>query len=376
MRWCALLVGLWLALRGAMLMLGAELGEARTLSLHGHRVSVLYLHGQTPSDTLLVVTHGGLASKETVLPLCWEARHRGVDCVAVDALGHGESSAQPARDTIGASARALQVHTQLDAQYTKIRFIGHSMGAYLGRGHAYPCASSFALGQGTVCDDDRVVWGTLHRTLGLGDNAYLLAHVLESWTPWVVRRALDRTLGAAPTPSHLGALITLAWLSFAVAGALGVLLARMIRAPQARSWPPLLRGLLGASAVWCGLTVGGWRALWWLLPTQLSDLVVVAATLTMALALTWISVWLVPQARLGRALGVMSALGIAFYLYVLYSPREMGTLMLLLPTMSVPLVPWVWLWHGLSRIQQDEVESATFCALLLSLFVALLLPAF
>lgn len=248
------------------------------------------------------------------------------------------------------------------------------MGAYLGRGHGFPCETSFALGQTTICQDDRVVWGTLHRTLGLSGDAYLLAHVLESWTPWVVLHALDRTLGPARGPSHLGALIALAWISFAIAIAIGVLVARTIRSRS--TWPPLLRGLIGAGALWCALAFGGWRALWWLVPTQRTDPAVVTCTLTIALTLTALTRRLRPRARLGLFFGAMSALIVAYGLFLMYRGRAMGGLMMLLVAMPLPLVPWVWLWHRLSRVHHDELESAAFTALLLSLFVALLLPAF
>lgn len=366
---------MWLVLRSLLLATGAELGEARTLEIDGRQVTVLFFRGAEPAPTLLVATHGGLSSKESVLAVCWAARRRGADCVAVDALGHGGSSAQPDVFTVRLMREAMRVAPGL-GHYENVRFLGHSMGAYLGRGTPYPCGESVALGQTTDCDDDRVVWGTLHRTLGLSEDWYLLSHVLESWTPWVVERALDLVLPKAPAPSSISLQIALMWLSFAVAVAAGVAFARAFRA--AATWPPALRGLGGAVIVWTALDVGAWRNLWFLTPTQASDFVVLGLVLAGSLVLALLMRLFGGRSPLvGAWLGTLFPFGAALALFVTFRSREMGGLMALLPLMSIPLIPWVWLWERASRAPRGElVESCVFVAALLTAFVTLLLPAF
>ncbi len=364
----------WLALRLALLATGAELGEARTVAVGPNRVAVLLFQGPAPATTLLVVTHGGLASKESVMAVCWEARRRGADCVAVDALGHGASSAQPPSHTVAAMRAALVVAPALGS-YRTVRFLGHSMGAYLGRGRPYACAQSVALGQETECADDRVVWGTLHRTLGLSQDWYLLAHVLESWTPWVVERALDQVLPKA-TPGPLPVQIALSWASFALATAAGVALAAAFR--RRCTWSPALRGLSAGAIVWAALDLGAWRTLWFLTPTQASDAIVFAGVVLTSLLVAQLARVLgLRRALLGTVLASLVALAVAAGLFVMFRTRELGALLALLPLMTVPLVPWVWLWERCSRSpRSDVVESAMFTSTLLACFVALLLPGF
>lgn len=365
---------LWLLLRGLLLTSGAELGHARTLSMPGgHRVAVLSFQDDPPRDTLIVATHGGLSSKESLMAVCWEARRRGADCVAVDALGHGASSAQPERNRVRSMRAALRVAPALGS-YRQVRFLGHSMGAYLGRGDPYPCAESVALGQETaLCPDQRIVWGTLHRTLGLSADWYLLAHVLESWTPWAVARALDYLIPPARVSTELPWQIALSWMSFAVAIAAGVAAARAVRA---RLGSPLARGLAGAALVWLAMTVGAWRTLWFLLPTQLGDFVLIGLVVgASVLAAALLCAIRLGAPRVGFLLACVVTVTSAYVLYVSLGHGELGGLMLLLPLMALPLLPWVHLWERLSRpANADAVETAAFTALLMSAFVALLLP--
>ena len=88
----ALLGGLWIALRIALVLEGGELGRAIDVHIDGRRSSALLFRGEVPARNLVVASHGGLATKESLLSVCWEARRRGADCVLVDALGHGSSS--------------------------------------------------------------------------------------------------------------------------------------------------------------------------------------------------------------------------------------------------------------------------------------------
>ena len=98
----------------------------------------LYLTGGEPVEVLVITAHGGLASKETTLEFCREARARGADCLAVDLAGHGASASVAAHLTdrvSGASCSAMSAElTVLDRPsplgvdgptYGRRVFIGH-----------------------------------------------------------------------------------------------------------------------------------------------------------------------------------------------------------------------------------------------------------
>jgi hypothetical protein len=367
----AALFVLWVALRCALAMTDAPLGEARQLEIGAHRVSVLLFRGERPASTLLVVAHGGLASKETLTAVCWEARRRGADCVAVDALGHGGSSAQPSREVVVDMRRALDV-ARLIGPYPEVRFLGHSMGAFLGRGHPYPCAESVAVGNHTACDDQREVFGTVHRSLGLSDQWYLLSHVLEPWTPRVIEVALDHVLGkTADHRSQMTMQIALSWLSFAVMMALGVVVARALRA-QGRP------ALAAAVVMWLALDIAAWRILWFMTPTQWSDGLVIGVVVSVV----WLAAALLQRMGAkapawGVAVGVSVPLAAALALFVAFAHREFGGLLILLPTLGVPLAAVVVVWERLSRPKRGAslVEASLFVSVLLATFIALLLPS-
>jgi hypothetical protein len=357
---------------------GGELGQSATVSVGPHAVAVLWFRDAVPRDTLLVVAHGGLASKETLSAVCWEARRRGADCVAVDALGHGASSAQPALGTIAAMREALRVDRSVRPAYLQVAFLGHSMGAFLGRGHSFSCGQSVALGQGTDCDDDRVVWGTLHRTLGLPAGAYLLAHVLESWTPWVIRAALDHVLPIrSPPPDRLALGIALAWLSLGAALGAGLSAAAWIRQTD---WlrSAAARGALASGALWLALAIGGWRTLWFLWPTQPLDLLIVALAIAPTLLITRVAQALTSAGpRTGTTVASLIVLALASVLFVTYRGRAFGGLLVLLPCMTIALWPVVALLERTSRpAREDAAESAVFVGGTLGLFLALLVPGF
>ncbi|HEU4536883.1 MAG TPA: hypothetical protein VFS00_22325, partial [Polyangiaceae bacterium] len=157
------LAGAWALMRLGLLSAGGEAGRAVDLTIDGRRVAALVFRGDAPAPALLVAAHGGLASKETLMHVCWEARRRHADCVALDALGHGASEALPRDRVIEAMRGALRADRALGAYegYETVRFLGHSMGAFLGCGAAFPCARSVSLGQGVDCPPDRIVWGTV-----------------------------------------------------------------------------------------------------------------------------------------------------------------------------------------------------------------------
>ncbi len=367
----------WALLRLALLAAGGDPGRAADLTVGGRRVAALVFRDEAaPARTLLVVAHGGLASKETLLNVCWEARRRGADCVAVDALGHGASAPRPPGQIIAAMRASLRADLAL-GRYEAVRFLGHSMGAYLGCGAVFPCEHSVSLGQAVNCPPDRIVWGTVHRALGLPDAFYLpVSHVLESWTPSAVDEALDRVLGPAPgARARIGLTVALAWTSCASMVGLGLVAAAALR--TSARLPPAARGLAAAAAVWGALALGAWRALWFLPPTQASDAVLIGPTVAAALAAA------ATLRALGRR-GAFAGVGIAAFVagaasavaFVAYPHRELAGLVALLPALNVPLAFAVAAGERVTRPRgADAVEGAAFAAALLATCQALLLPA-
>lgn len=132
---------LWLGLRLLLLWSGGQLGECARFRFGQSEVAAIIVPGKGAGGErpLLIAAHGGLAAKETLLGLCWEAAQRGADCVTLDALGHGDSNSLPTRNTIAAMRRALHVEHALGVGSERVYFIGHSMGAYLGCGAVFPC---------------------------------------------------------------------------------------------------------------------------------------------------------------------------------------------------------------------------------------------
>lgn len=374
------LVALWLLLRCALLLTGAEPGEGVRVRIGEDEVAALLFRGDRPAKTLLVATHGGLASKETLLPVCWEARRRGADCVAIDALGHGASSALPSgRDSIASMRKALRVDRTLatSGSATNVRFVGHSMGAYLGCGAVFPCEDSVAMGQGVDCPESRIVWGDVHRSLGLSDSFYLpISHVLEPWTPRVVDTVVDSTLRSQSIGAHgrIALQVALAWLSFFVAAAAGLAFAISVRSTTALS--PSLRGLFGAAIVWGALVVGGYRNLWFLLPTQTSDaLVVVPIVGVTFLAVSLARVLGLQAPVLGCLLGACVAEFAAVLAAALYPPRALAGILALPIALIAFMAFFVVAGERLSRRSSaNALESGLFVSTLLGMFLALLLP--
>ncbi len=369
-------VALWLALRAALVASGGEPGQAIDLENDGHRSAVLLFRGASKAHTLVVASHGGLASKESLMSICWEARRRGADCVLVDALGHGASGAIPPSNALGALHRGLRVDGAL-GPYADVRYVGHSMGAALGCGAVYPCAKSVSIGQGVACDPSRIVYGSVHRDLGLPDAFYLpVSHVLEPWTPSVIDHAMSRLLPSAePDRGAIVTKLVLAWSSFAVMMAVGVLGARRLRAVASLS--PLVRGLVGAAILWAASTLGAWRTLWFLFPTQLGDVAMFASVLVPSLGM----------ALMLRAIGLRATFfGVAIASVVcqiaaiaacvsVHVP-VIGHLLVLMPLLNVPLAVLIGVWERLSRSRfSDIVEGAAMASALGSAFLALLLPA-
>lgn len=370
------LVALWLALRAALVASGGELGQAIDIEIDGHTTAALLFRGAAKRRTLVVASHGGLASKESMLSVCWEARRRGADCVLVDALGHGASGAIPSRDALGALHRGLRVDGAV-GPYSDVRYVGHSMGAALGCGAVYPCAQSVSIGQGVACDESRIVYGSVHRYLGLPEIFYLpVSHLLEPWTPSVVDRAMSRLLPAASSDrAAIETKVFLAWSSFAVMMVLGVLGAKRVRA--ATSLSPLARGLLAAAVMWTALALGACRTLWFLFPTQLGDVVLVAVVVgpSLGAALLLRTVGL-RRSFAGVAVACVASEVVAILACALVHVPVIGHLLVLMPMLFMPLAGVIGAWEWLSRsTRSDVVEGAAMASALGATFLALLLPA-
>lgn len=377
----AVCLGMWLVLRLTLLCCGGSFGEAVRVTLGPHSVSALVLRASDSpgSRPLLLAVHGGLAAKETLLPLCWEANRRGADCATIDALGHGASSRVPTAHSLDAMRSALPIQHALGFPAHPTYFIGHSMGAHLGCGAVFSCAHCAAIGQPVHCDASRIVYGTLHQSLGLPRAFYLpVSHVLEPWTPAVIATALDRVL-PLPRPAdatmHIARNVALAWAALAAMAVAGVLLSRWVRA-QAYI-PAALRGGLAALVLLLALALAGWRTLWWLIPTQRTDLLIVLPLVAAA--------WL--AARIGQAVGlrhprwgVLCAALLSEWAALLclrYVPLDALRGLLRLPLgLLLPVLCTVAVWEYASRTHPDSRESAVFCATLLGTCLALLVPGF
>ena len=377
----ALLIALWLGLRGLLLLEGGSPGEALDVRLNGHAVSALLLRAKaerTPRP-LVIALHGGLAAKETLLALCWEALRRGADCATLDALGHGQSGRLPHEHAISAMRSALHIEQALGVASTQTYFIGHSMGAHLGCGTVFPCERCVAIGQPVSCDERRIVYGTVHAQLGLSHRFYLpISHVLEPWTPSVIESALDRLLpqskreNAAP---RIRRDVLLAWGSLGVMALAAVLLARIMRAQA--GIPAALRGALAALVILSALAIASYRALWWLVPTQRADALIALALIAAA--------WLAAHAGKWLGLrhpgwGVLFAALLSEYAAVLcYQHVPIAALrgLLRLPLgLLLPVILVVALWERLSRTHRSSAEAAVFAAVLLGGCLALLVPGF
>jgi pimeloyl-ACP methyl ester carboxylesterase len=370
------LAALWLALRVALVASGGELGHAIDIDIGGHRSAALLFRGASPAHTLVVSSHGGLASKESMLSVCWEARRRGADCILVDALGHGASGAIPSRDALGALHRGLRVEGAIGS-YSDVRYVGHSMGAALGCGAVYPCARSVSIGQGVACDESRIVYGSVHRDLGLPEVFYLpVSHLLEPWTPSVIDRAMSRLLPEASSDrAAIETKVVLAWSSFAVMMAIGVLAAKRARAVT--SLGPLARGLAAGAVIWAALALGAWRTLWFLVPTQVGDVAMIAAVLVPSLgaALLLRTVGL-RSSLVGATMACVVSEMVAILTFALVRVPVIGQLLVLMPLLCMPLAVVIVSWERLSRCtRSDVVEGAAMASALGAAFLALLLPA-
>lgn len=377
---CVPLFALWLALRIGLALCGAPLGESISFQIDDQHVAQGLLFRSDKgagSHPLLIAAHGGLATKETLLGLCWEAASRGADCVTLDELGHGASSPVPIHKTIAAMRAALHVERQLGYSIDNTYFIGHSMGAYLGCGSAFSCSHCVAIGQSVPCEDRRMVYGQVHKQLGLPAAMYLpVSHVLEPWTPSVIATALDRGLpltGPSGATQRITLRIALAGGSFAVLLSVGVLLARCVR--HRVSLPGPIRGVLAAVVLLSVLAVGSYRTLWWLLPFQRTDLLIILPLLGAVWLLTVLGRWLGLRGSLsGVLLAALAAELAALLCYWVFPALPLRGLLRLPLGLLLPLIILVMTWDKLSRKTDDSIESALFAASLLGTFLALLIP--
>ena len=376
----AVLFLVWLGLRVWLWSAGAPLGESVTVRVDSQHVAkgLLFRSAEgTKPRPLLIAAHGGLATKETLLGLCYEAVSRGADCVTIDELGHGASSPVPILNTISAMRAALHVERALGQSAEHTYFVGHSMGAYLGCGSAFSCSHCVAIGQSVPCEDRRMIYGRLHQQLGLSAAFYLpVSHVLEPWTPSVIETAIDRALPLAKPKGatlRISMRIALAWGSLVVMMCIGVILARCVRQIMSIPGPP--RGLLAAAIVWCALAVGSYRTLWWLLPFQRTDLLIVLSLILSALMVTMVARWLSLRHPLwGVFIAALLAEIAAVCCYAAFPAEPLRGLLRLPLGLLLPLIIAVTAMEKLSRHTDDSRESALFAASLLGTFLALLVP--
>ncbi|MCU0686812.1 MAG: hypothetical protein MUF34_31955, partial [Polyangiaceae bacterium] len=136
------------------------------------------------------------------------------------------------------------------------------------------------------------------------------------------------------------------------------------------------RGAMAAGALWACLCLGGWRAIWYLWPSQPSDWAIIGFTTLAASALGFLARSV--GARRGRW-GLLAAFVCvefgACVVQMRFPARELGTLLMLPPFLLVPVSAVVALWERLSRPpESDPLESAAFASALLGAFLALLVP--
>jgi pimeloyl-ACP methyl ester carboxylesterase len=372
----AVLLVAWLALRIVLLVMGGGSGRFVSLPVGEHRLAGLYFRGEKPAATLLVAGHGAIASKETLLPICWEARRRGVDCLTVDHLGHGQSSPMPRQGTYDAmrASLALAVKSLGVPEETRVVFVGHSLGAVLGCGHAAPCERSVAIGQRTACGPAHEVWGRVHRFFGLADSYYALSHTLEPWTPRVVHDAVDEV---TPHDEHgtirVAVMVTLAWASFTCAALAALSFARGVRA-----WPlrPELRALAAAMIVWAGLILGSLRTLWFTLPVQPGDGWIMAIVVGASLGLGALARLLgISGTWWGSVVSFLVAETVMIGISLLFPVPEFKHLM----AIPVGLLPvpcfFAAVAERLTRKDRGLLEATVFASVVSAPFVALLVPA-
>ena len=234
-------------------------------------------------EPTVLASHGGMASKETLLHICAEVARRNGTCVAVDLPGHGENRS-PAFTAPNPGCRDARTALRAAWETTpgKSGFIGHSYGAHLG------CEAGLSPGAfiGARCAKGSI-WGNWHRSLGTDAELYALSHVTEPWDPRVVDQAVARTLRTGrrvPPPWGRFGLMGLGLLTAfgASAGASSVIRGRLSRRQVPGARLPRLAAPLAAAAgaaVWIGIVSLSLHAnLWWPWPTQPSDGLVWAAT--------------------------------------------------------------------------------------------------
>jgi hypothetical protein len=130
--------------------------------------------------------------------------------------------------------------------------------------------------------------------------------------------------------------------------------------------------------MWAALALGAWRTLWFLFPTQLSDVLMLASVVVPSLGAALL-LRLIGLRRpfVGVAVACVVSEVVAILACTLVHVPIIGHLLVLVPLLYVPLAVVIGAWERLSRCptQSDVVEGAAMASALGATFLALLLPA-
>ena len=121
--------------------------------------------------------------------------------------------------------------------------------------------------------------------------------------------------------------------------------------------------------------VASWRTLWWLVPLQRTDLLIIATLVATAFVLSSVG----RQVGLGKPLwgvllGTVLTEGAAVCCFVAFPVAPLRGLLILPLGLLIPVALVVGLCERFSRSQGDSVEAAVFTTLMLGAFLTLLVP--
>ena len=235
-------------------------------------------------DTVLV-THGGLASKETMLAYAYAAADGGHAVVLADLPAHG-SSGLPAGPSISQSTREWK---RLATAEQVTLAIGHSLGS------TYLCPSarihvtfprSVHIGRDEKCGGKgrRNLEGDSFRLAIPRLGSYHLDHFLEPWNPGLVAEATG-----APLDPLVVSYAVLPWSAFFFGMIAAVMVQRGLVSPFLRDRVhPLLSGGVSALVLGVAFALLTWRRLWYPLPSLHSDLDIALQVALPTLVACWV----------------------------------------------------------------------------------------
>ena len=369
---------------------------------------------------LLVVAHGGLTNRTSMMAFCYEANARGADCLSLDLLGHGASKGyitdfrEPGcAETRGVLHDALEDARILGVQgrhYSKIGYVGHSLGAALlcemGTNNAA------YVGQFCAANPGRVVRAPSELELPFGKYNLppAVSHVLEPWTPVVIDRAVNVTMGSLsrtggprqqltallPLVSLVGGFMFATWLASRIVEGINDV---EMPVPQ---WRQVIGGIFAGEVFIVVFAVCGFRTMWFPGPVQGSDAALFGAAVIPAFALfgVWRVFWAQAELFMNKwpatrvfsgfidgvvalVCGIGPALGVAFDLSKRWAaggwcpgPEVLSALPISIAFLMIPVACF-----GLQRSVMHQTEWPSWTNLGLSAVcggyaLALLTPAF